>query len=147
EMPLSVGRETFVDEQATAAVLEVIALVLEIGDAFIRWADVLDFVANVLCVGPSERVLCSHRIDLASDQNGNLPFIFRFGNTRTGNFGAENDPPLGARLAAATALLVARAGWKEDDRVCRVDKHRRVHDDVLMNAQLDFAQSAIDQLR
>src|SRR5690348_14879738 len=67
EMSFAVGREAFVDEQATASILEVIALVLEIGDAFVRRTDMLDFVANILCVGPGERVLCSHRIKFARD--------------------------------------------------------------------------------
>src|SRR5581483_3669893 len=62
EVSFAVGREAFIDQQAAAAVLEVVAFVLEIGDTFVRWADVLDFVANVLCVGPGERVLRSCRI-------------------------------------------------------------------------------------
>src|SRR5690348_4313465 len=67
EMPFAVRRQAPVDQQAAAAILEVIALVLEIGDAFISWADVLDLIANVLRISPTERLFGAYRVELASN--------------------------------------------------------------------------------
>src|SRR6185312_12641310 len=132
EVSFAVRRETTIYQQPRSAVLEVITFILQVGDAFVGRAHVLDLIADVLGIGPGEDSASPFRIQLARDQNGNLPFIFRFRNAGAGNLWAEDYATFRTGLASATALLVAGTRRKKHNRVCRIDQHGGIHDDVLM---------------
>src|SRR4051794_2869085 len=116
-MAFAIGRKALVYQQVLAAVLEVVALLLQFGDSPIRRTHAIYLIANVLRVAPSKDDRGTRRIDLARDHHRDFPLVNRLRNTRSRNLRAKDDPTFCAGLGAATTLFITGAGGQQQDRV------------------------------
>src|ERR1700751_2627838 len=137
-MPLAVGSEEAVDQQPRAAILKLVAFLAEAGNALIRWADAVNFTANVLSVLPREGFCGLLRISAARDEDRDLPLILSFAGARPGNLVAVDHPPFRACFPSPASLFVACARWQQENCVAGFHQHIGTDENILMDPQGDF---------
>jgi len=108
-MAHAVRRETSINQQTRAAVLEIVALLPHPRDSLVSRAEALDLIANILRVAPREDRLGTLRIELARQHYRNLPLVASIARARSGDLRAIDNAPLGAGFRAARALFVTRS--------------------------------------
>src|SRR5439155_22224912 len=134
------GREGLPLAEACAAPLHLIAGLRELLDTCVRRHDPRYLAAD------GERVLETHEAgalgrDARREVEEDLPLRPRLARTRARDLRTERDAPLGGRLGAAAALLVARRSREEHHGLARLE-HLRRDDDVLVDAKRHARQGA-----
>src|SRR5215831_534879 len=146
-MSLAIGREEAIREQPRTAVLELISLLLQIGDATIGGTHAINLIADILRVTPWKNLCGPNGVGMARDENRDQPFILCFAGSRPGNFRTVYDAPLRAGFCAAASLLIAGPSRQEENRFGWVHQHVGTHHDVLVYAQAYVAYGAPNPIR
>src|SRR5262245_55037635 len=146
-MPLAIGREEAIHEQPRTAILELISLLLQIGDATISGTHAINLIADILRVTPWKNICGPNWVGTARDENRDQPFILRFTGSRPGNLRTVYNASLSAGFCAAASLLITGPSRQEENRFGWVHQHVGTHHDVLVDTQAYLAHGAPNPIR
>ena len=111
--------------------------VVRIGDhvryALVSRANAIDFIPDVLGIAPLEDFSRTFGVEFAGYQDWDFPFVLGFVYPWAIDLRAEDNAPLRVCFSAASALFIARPRGKEDNGIGRIDEHRGINDDVLVD--------------
>ena len=112
-MAFAVRREKTLYQQARSAVLNVVALLPKVRNAFVRRANAVNLLANGLRILPGKGSGGACGIESSRHEHRDFPLIARLARPRAGNFGAVDDAALGAGFGPAAALFITCARGQE----------------------------------